>query len=66
MVLLAPAVITIRLGAFQPLFYISSSNRAYFSIFSRILSCENLSLVYVSFMNYIMMCSAGCIGDSST
>ena len=65
MVLLAPAVITIRSGAFQPLFHISSSTRAYFPVFSSIFSCENLSLVYVNSMNCIMMCGAGCIGGSS-
>ena len=62
MVLLAPAVITIRSRAFQPLFLISSSNGAYFSIFSSIFLCENLSLVYVNSMNCIMMCGTGCIG----
>ena len=65
LVLLASAMITIRLGAFQPLFRISSSNGAYFSIFSSIFSCENLSLVYVNSMNCIMMCGAGCISGSS-
>ena len=65
MVLLAPVVITIRSGAFQPLFRISSSNGAYFLVFSSIFSCENLSLVYVNSMNYIMMCGAGCISGSS-
>ena len=65
MVLLALAVITIRSGAFQPLFRISLSNGAYFSIFSSIFSCENLSLVNVNSMNCIMMCDACCIGGSS-
>ena len=65
MVLLAPAMITIRLGAFQPLFHIALSNGAYFLIFSNIFSCENLSLIYVNFMNCIIMCGAGCIGGSS-
>ena len=65
MVLLALTVITIRSEIFQPLFCISSSNGAYFSVFSNILSCENLSLVYVNSMNCIMMCGASCIGGSS-
>ena len=64
-VLLAPAVITIRSGAFQPLFHISSSNGAYFLVFFSIFLCENLSLVYVNSMNCIMMCGTGCIGGSS-
>ena len=65
MVLQIPVVITIRLGIFQCLFYISSNKRAYFSVFSIIFSCENLLLVYVNSINCIMMCGAGCIGDSS-
>ena len=65
MVLLAPAVITIRSRAFQPLFCTSLSNGAYFSIFSSIFSYENLLLVCVNSMNCIMMCGAGCIGGSS-
>ena len=65
MVLLAPAVISIRSRVFQPLFRTSSSNGAYFSVFSSIFSCENLSLVYVNSMNCIMMCSARCVGGSS-
>ena len=64
-VLLAPPVITIRSGVFQPLFCTSLSNGAYFSVFSSISSCENLSLVYMNSMNCIMMCGAGCIGGSS-
>ena len=63
MVLLAPVVITIRSGTFQPLFHISSSNGVCFSNFFSIFSCENLSLVYVNSMNCIMMCGACCIGD---
>ena len=65
MVLLAPSVITIRLEIFQPLLHISSSKRAYFLVFSIIFSCENLLLVYVNFMNCIIMCNASCIGGSS-
>ena len=64
-VLLTLAVITIRLEVFQPLFCISSSSKAYFSLFSINFSCENVSLVYVNSVNCIMMCSACCIGGSS-
>ena len=52
-VLLAPAVITIRSGAFQPLFCISSSNGAYFLVFSSNFSCENLSLVFYELYYYV-------------
>ena len=45
MVFLAPAIITIISGTFQPLFCIASSNGAYFSVFSCIFSFENESLV---------------------
>ena len=56
---LAAIVMIMIGGTFQPLLQISSRRSVYFLVLRCILSVANWSLVYVNFMNCILICGSG-------